>query len=532
MLGVSRSTLISPTFTWRPQCGKRVARPGGGRCKIYPRAGIERIVTARAAAEAARAASLADAKANWPPAGWVGQGGAAARLAVNERTLREWIADGRLGYAGEKRQGPGGRWYRLFDVASLDRAHEAMQAADAERANLPDGFVSREEAARLLDIAPDTLALWHTNGRLRCGQWFNGPGGKRAKIYPTAKVERLREKLDAERAARSAPPEGFVDIDGASAMFGVSRMAWVIWVRQRKVPRGQWQLAFPKGRRRIWSIAELKRLREALRGEDKVFRLGGRSGRYHIPDDWVQLREACAMFGVDPNTFVRWEREGIIVCGRSEGGRRIKIYPRDELERMVADYGRFGPPYPDPMRPDRWRVPLAGHGIQRREAIIDRADLPLVEGRRWHFCDYEGSDGHLGKVQTFLRGESRGLHQLILGVSGVETVVGHRNDDPLDCRRENLVLRTRSESGAAKRKAKTFCGRPPTSRFKGVCWDRRKEKWKAYVKKDRVMRNLGHFHDEVAAAQVYDEAARELFGEHARLNFPVGVDPWIGRQAA
>ena len=81
------------------------------------------------------------------------------------------------------------------------------------------------------------------------------------------------------------------------------------------------------------------------------------------------------------------------------------------------------------------------------------------------------------------------------------------------------------------RKARSFCGRRTTSRFKGVCWDKRRGKWKAYIKKDQVMRNIGMFRDELAAAQAYDEAARELFGEHARTNFPDGVDAWLSKEA-
>jgi hypothetical protein len=46
-----------------------------------------------------------------------------------------------------------------------------------------------------------------------------------------------------------------------------------------------------------------------------------------------------------------------------------------------------------------------------------------------------------------------------------------------------------------------------------------------------VHRHLGRFGDEIAAAQAYDEAARELFGEHAYLNFPDGVDAWLARDA-
>jgi len=189
---------------------------------------------------------------------------------------------------------------------------------------------------------------------------------------------------------------------------------------------------------------------------------------------------------------------------------------------MMEENGRYAPPYPDPDRSGVLRVPLAGHAMQWREAIIDAADLPIVEGRRFHYS--ESDDGMNGRVCIFSKEGYTRLHQLILGVSAADGEVGHRNDDPLDCRRENLVLRTPSEKSAANRKAKMFCGRPTTSRFKGVCRDKRAEKWIAYSNKYRVMRDLGRFRDELAAAQAYDEAARELFGEHARLNFPDGVD--------
>ena len=53
----------------------------------------------------------------------------------------------------------------------------------------------------------------------------------------------------------------------------------------------------------------------------------------------------------------------------------------------------------------------------------------------------------------------------------------------------------------------------------------------ACVTTDRVQCRLGTFHDEIATAQAYDEAARELFGEHARPNFPDGVDAWLEREA-
>lgn len=459
----------------------------------------------------------------FPPAGFLSRDQAAARLGVNPRTLREWVADGSLPYAGLLVLAPNSRQVRVYELAALDAAREQMRTAVEARASLPEGFVDRAEAARILGIAPDTLALWHTTGRLRSTTFAKTAAGKRCKLYAVADLEGLKERMAADRASRETPPPGFIDVDGVCEMLGITRAAWVIWKRQGKAPRGtKWRSASATYLK-IYAPDEVRQFMETLRGPDRVFRLGGRSGAYHIPDGWVQLREAAAMFGVDPNTFIRWEREGLITCGRNETARRIKIYPRAELERLLAENGRYAAPYPDPERPGCWRVPLAGHDMLRREAIIDAEDLPLVQGRRFHFSGEPGLE-HQGKVATFNAEGDTALRHMILGAMGSDLCVAHRNGDPLDCTRGNLVVRTLSEKGGAMRKVRFFRGQRPSSRFKGVCWDKSREMWVAYIKYEKVSRSLGRFHDELAAAQAYDEAAVQFFGEHARLNFPNGVD--------
>jgi hypothetical protein len=92
-------------------------------------------------------------------------------------------------------------------------------------------------------------------------------------------------------------------------------------------------------------------------------------------------------------------------------------------------------------------------------------------------------------------------------------VVDHINGDPLDNRRSNLRVCTPLENGANTR------SRYGSSRFKGVCrW--RDGLWSAKVYSRGQQKWLGVFQDEIAAAKAHDEAARELHGRFAALNFP------------
>ncbi len=243
----------------------------------------------------------------------------------------------------------------------------------------------------------------------------------------------------------------------------------------------------------------------------------------------ISSETARRLFDVTPSVWMRWQSFCWIPTGAIIDG--MPMHPLVEIERLLLRCGIVALPYPDPLRPNVYRVPLSGATAQGREALIDADAVPLVRTTRWRFAETDSGRG--GEVQTMIPSENIRLHYVVLGITrDTQLHIGHRNDDPLDCRRANLVIRTPSDTSANHRKQATFCGRPCTSQFKGVFKEKRSGHWVATIKKDRVQRRLGTFRDEVAAAQVYDEAARELFGEHARLNFPRGVDVWLERLAA
>jgi hypothetical protein len=400
----------------------------------------------------------------------------------------------------------------------------------------PQGWVTNHEAARMLGVSLQSMTCtgwkWRPwlRGHSRCVR--HPVTGGRCNIYPIAQIERIiaaRAEADAARAAATASselPDGWVWRDEACRMFRVSLTTWKEWTRTGKINCGKW-FAYPhrNGRRMLYPIHELKRLVEELRGADKSFPDPEKPGQYTAPDGYVRRRDACAMFGVEFITWARWEREGKITCGKRFGG-GPKWYPIEEIKRMLLECGRLMPPYPDPLREGVFRVPLGGRDIHRKEALIDADALPLIANGSCHMSN--GGDGSFVSYWG-PQGRHIPLRRLVMGIEGRGFNVRHANRDPMDCRRENLVVRTVKQRSRNAQKMRSVRGKPCTSRFKGVHWDAWAKKWRAKIKVNGKDRPLGRFGDEIAAAAAYDEAAKLWFGEHAWLNFPDGVDAWIER---
>jgi hypothetical protein len=105
-----------------------------------------------------------------------------------------------------------------------------------------------------------------------------------------------------------------------------------------------------------------------------------------------------------------------------------------------------------------------------------------------------------------------------VGLTGHDHAVDHevQSSDEEDC------------EPVAKRQKKGVT----TSKFVGVCWNKKRRKWIARIKHDGKKKHLGRFDDEHVAARAADAAARRLRGEDAhgrqtiggghtwRLNFP------------
>ena len=155
------------------------------------------------------------------------------------------------------------------------------------------------------------------------------------------------------------------------------------------------------------------------------------------------------------------------------------------------------------------------------KAIVDEVDADLVS--RGFTGQYAKSYNppQIVPILPHKKGKKRTLY---LGRIILERKLGrplekgemaeHRNRNTLDNRRLNLRTANNSQNQANRSAMK--CS---TSGYKGVCWHKGDSKWRAQICKNRKVKYLGVYSNEIEAARAYDEAAKELFGEFALLNF-------------
>ena len=134
-----------------------------------------------------------NAAAAWPPAGWVRREDVARLFGIAPDTLKGWYREGRIRF-GKAVAKPGGGHCKIYPVAELERVKAVMEA---ERGRMPDGFVGREEAARLFNLSVSGWKKWRHRGRVPAGRWVKVPGQRPlVKAYQLDGLRRLRDELE------------------------------------------------------------------------------------------------------------------------------------------------------------------------------------------------------------------------------------------------------------------------------------------------------------------------------------------------
>ena len=152
---------------------------------------------------------------------------------------------------------------------------------------------------------------------------------------------------------------------------------------------------------------------------------------------------------------------------------------------------------------------------QGKIALVDDEDYERVNSHKW----YAGRDGRTfyahrntpikdGKQITCI------MHRFILGLGkGDGKYVDHIDHDGLNNQKSNIRIVTHSQNHMNRISLKNT-----SSKYKGVCWNKRAKCWHSQIRINSKFIYLGIFEDEKEAAKAYNRKAIELFGEYALLN--------------
>jgi len=152
-------------------------------------------------------------------------------------------------------------------------------------------------------------------------------------------------------------------------------------------------------------------------------------------------------------------------------------------------------------------------GIPHGEAIVDKEDLSLVSRYKWHLYKKPDKESNSMYCASKPNNKTVYLHKLLM--RGAEA--DHIDRNGLNCRRSNLREVSHQQNCfniGPRVNSKTG--------IKGV--SRNGEKWLVQIMRDGINRNLGRFDSIREATLVYNEAAKELFGDFAYLNPVQEVD--------
>ena len=172
--------------------------------------------------------------------------------------------------------------------------------------------------------------------------------------------------------------------------------------------------------------------------------------------------------------------------------------------------------------PARWTKPPAPEDDTVRYigltkgyfATVDAADYEALSQYKWTAL-VTGSKVYAIRAE---KGKTILMHREIMNAPD-DRVVDHIDGNGTNNRRANLRVCTRAQNLYNSKP------RPSRSQYKGVRYDKRKQKWVAEITHRGKKHYLGSFNEEIQAAKAYDPQARQLFGPFAHLNFPDEPDP-------
>jgi hypothetical protein len=148
-------------------------------------------------------------------------------------------------------------------------------------------------------------------------------------------------------------------------------------------------------------------------------------------------------------------------------------------------------------------------------AKIDAEDYDRVMKHTWRVIKKDS--GRLKVVTNVMTKQGNrqvSLGQFLMSPPKGKMVYPRRFMDGLDYRKSNLIVCTMKERQRILPKSRNH----GSSRFKGVSYVQSLKRWRASIKVDGKSISIGVFDSELEAADAYNKAAREHFGDMSYQN--------------
>jgi hypothetical protein len=150
--------------------------------------------------------------------------------------------------------------------------------------------------------------------------------------------------------------------------------------------------------------------------------------------------------------------------------------------------------------------------IDGYNVLIDDEDHERIKSVKWH-CFGNKDRPYFGNTVNLGKGKYTAilLHREIMNASP-GTHIDHISGNTLDNRKQNLRICSRAENNCnLKRRVDN------TSGYKGVSFDKKKNKWASYISKNKRHHFLGYFDTQESAYIAYCEASKKYHGEYGRI---------------
>lgn len=148
-------------------------------------------------------------------------------------------------------------------------------------------------------------------------------------------------------------------------------------------------------------------------------------------------------------------------------------------------------------------------------ALVDDEDFDELNKYNWSVAKKKDTNYAIRSDLSTGKKKTVSMARIILGISDKNIFVDHADGNGLNNQKSNLRACTPSQNSQNKKKDHNSL-----SKFKGVHPNTKNCRFRATIRINGTIKNLGVYKTEKDAAIAYDKAAKKHFGEFARLNFP------------